>query len=88
MASMRACAPSMSSICRSLLGKPLVMFGFYLALAACSTTPVAVCPPLKDYPESFSNQLANEMEAMPADSATVQAIGDYIELRDVLRTCQ
>lgn len=67
--------------------------GFYLlpallAITACSSTPVAVCPPLKDYPESFSNQLANEMEAMPADSATVQAIGDYIELRDVLRTCQ
>lgn len=62
--------------------------GFYLLLAGCSSTPVAVCPPLKDYPLSFSSRLANEMEAMPADSATVQAIGDYIELRDVLKVCQ
>jgi hypothetical protein len=62
-----------------------IVLGF---VTGCSSVPVAVCAPIKDYPESFSNQLANEMETMPADSATVQAIGDYIELRDVLRTCQ
>jgi hypothetical protein len=58
-----------------------------LAIAGCSTVH-AVCPPLKEYPESFSNRLANEMEALPADSATVEAIGDYIALRDSVRACQ
>jgi hypothetical protein len=58
------------------------------SLYGCSSVPHAVCPPLKDYPESFSNRLANEMEAMPADSATVEAIGDYVALRDSVRACQ
>jgi hypothetical protein len=57
-------------------------------VTACTATPVAVCPPLKEYPESFSQRLANEIEAMPADSATVEAIGDYIGLRDAVRACQ
>ena len=60
----------------------------YMLLAACSTTPVAVCPPLKEYPESFSARLANEIEAMLADSATIEAIGDYIALRDAVRACR
>lgn len=59
-----------------------------LLLAACSTTPVAICPPLKTYPPEFSERLANELEAMPSDSATVQAIGDYMATRDMLRKCQ
>jgi hypothetical protein len=58
-----------------------------LAIVGCSTVQ-AVCPPLKEYPESFSNRLANEMEALSADSATVEAIGDYIALRDSVRACQ
>jgi len=57
-------------------------------LAGCQTVPVAVCPPLKEYPESFSQRLANEMEAMPADSATVEAIADYIATRDAIRACR
>ncbi len=57
-------------------------------LAGCSAVPVAVCPPVKTYPPGFSERLANEIEAMPSDSATVEAIGDYIGLRDALRKCQ
>ena len=59
-----------------------------IGITACSATPHAVCPPLKEYPESFHSRLANEIEAMPADSATVEAIGDYIALRDSVRACQ
>lgn len=68
--------------------KQLYIIPVLLAITACTTTPVAVCPPLKEYPESFSNLLANEIEAMPADSATVVAIGDYIALRDAVRACR
>jgi hypothetical protein len=57
-------------------------------LTACSHVPVAVCPPLKTYDEAFNQRLAGELEAMPADSATVEAIGDYIGLRDQIRACQ
>ena len=61
----------------------------FLALSACAShTPVAVCPPIRIYPREFSERLANELEAMPSDSATVEAIGDYIGLRDALRKCQ
>jgi hypothetical protein len=62
--------------------------GFYLLLAACSITPVAVCPPLKAYPPEFNARLADEVEAMPADAAALQAIQDYIALRDAVRACQ
>jgi hypothetical protein len=66
---------------------PLTL-GFYLLLAACSSVPVAVCPPLKTYTPEFNQRLAGELEAMPADSATIEAIGDYIGLRDQIRACQ
>jgi hypothetical protein len=56
-------------------------------LPACTSVPVAQCPPLKQYPPEFSQRLATELEAMPADSATVEAIGDYIALRDSVRAC-
>lgn len=63
-----------------------IIAGF--SLSSCSTTPVSVCPPLKTYPPEFSQRLANEMEAMPSDSATAEAIGDYMGLRDAIRACQ
>jgi hypothetical protein len=59
-----------------------------LSITACSHVPVAVCPPLKTYTPEFNQRLASELESMPADSATVEAIGDYIGLRDQIRACQ
>lgn len=57
-----------------------------LLLAGCAShTPVAVCPPIRTYPPGFSERLASELEAMPSDSATVEAIGDYIGLRDAIK---
>jgi hypothetical protein len=68
--------------------RALLPLAFFLLTGMSCDVPHAVCPPLKEYPESFSNRLANEMEALPADSATVEAIGDYIALRDSVRACQ
>jgi hypothetical protein len=59
-----------------------------LATAACQAVPVAQCPPLKEYTQEFNQRLGNEVDAMPADSATVEAIGDYIALRDSVKECQ
>jgi hypothetical protein len=68
----------------------LILCGFIMlaVVAGCSHVPVAVCPPLKTYTPEFNQRLASELEAMPADSATVEAIGDYIGLRDQIRACQ
>lgn len=59
-----------------------------LLLAACAGTPVAVCPPLKEYTPEFNQRLAAEVDALPADSAVVEAVGDLIGLRDQIRACQ
>ena len=59
-----------------------------LAITACTHTPVAVCPPLRDYNPAFSQRLASELDPLPPDSAIVQAIGDYIQLRDAVRACR
>jgi hypothetical protein len=64
-----------------------IALGFYLLLAGCSSVPVAQCPPLKEYTPEFNQRLGNEVDAMPADSATVEAIGDYIALRDSVKAC-
>jgi hypothetical protein len=66
----------------------LVAFIMLAVMWGCSTVPHAVCPPLKAYPEGFAERLAGELEAMPADSATVEAIGDYLALRDSIRVCK
>ena len=57
-------------------------------LTACAGAPVAVCPSLKTYTPEFNQRLAAEVDALSADSATVEAIGDYIGLRDQVRACQ
>ena len=58
-------------------------------LSACAShTPIPVCPPIRDYSPEFNERLATELESMPSDSATIEAIGDYIGLRDALRQCQ
>lgn len=68
---------------------PLAIWGTVCLLASgCTSVPVAHCPPLKTYPPEFSQRLADEVDAMPADSATVEAIGDYIALRDSVRACR
>lgn len=59
-----------------------------LAIAACSTTPHAICPPLRTYSPEFNARLATELEALPPESATIEAIGDYISLRDQIKACK
>lgn len=58
-----------------------------LFLSGCTTVQTA-CPPLKRYPPEFSARLADEVQAMPDDSAALRTIIDYAQLRDILRACQ
>jgi hypothetical protein len=44
---------------------------------------------LKQYDERFNNQLANELEGLPAASTAIdEAVKNYIYLRDRIRRCE
>lgn len=45
------------------------------------------CPSLKSYSEQFNEKLADEVQSLPAGTATETALIDYIELRDRIRAC-
>ncbi|MGH6883191.1 hypothetical protein [Hypericibacter sp.] len=59
-----------------------------LLLAACRTPVVTACPPVPIYDPEFQGRLADEIHALPPDSALGQAIIDYKRLRDQLRACR
>lgn len=65
----------------------IAALGLTLFLHGCTSTSIAVCPPLKSYPPEFNARLADEVEAMPADAASLQAIQDYMATRDAIRAC-
>lgn len=56
-------------------------------LTGCVQT-VSSCPPLKTYTPEFNARLADEVEAMPEDSAALRAILDYAALRDQVKACR
>lgn len=46
------------------------------------------CPPIAQYDETFSNNLADELAKIPADYVHVDtALSDYVKLRDKIRLC-
>jgi len=66
-----------------------LMIFFIVFLASCAAIPSpSACPPLKDYSEGFNQRLAGELEAQPEGSAIIEAMGDYISLRDQVRACR
>jgi len=62
---------------------------FIVFLASCAAIPSpSACPPLKDYSEGFNQRLAAELEPLQEGSAIIEAMGDYITLRDQVRACR
>lgn len=68
-----------------------------LALVGCTTTgepltqparAIRVCPEVKAYTAAFQDQLRTEIRSI-SDShpATVEAVGDYLGMRDAARKC-
>lgn len=53
-----------------------------------SSGDISVCPKIVEYQAAFKNRLADEIEALPAGTATEAALIDYRRLRDELRKCQ
>jgi len=64
-----------------------------LLLAGCAQTVYRTkleiyCPQIKQYDERFNNQLADELESLPAASTAIdEAVKNYIYLRDRIRRC-
>lgn len=64
-----------------------------LSLLSACATPVyktkleIYCPPLKEYTQEFNKKLASEVERLPSDAKTVEALSDYVALRDTIRAC-
>jgi hypothetical protein len=66
----------------------VLAFSAALMMTACHTPVVTACPPVPTYSSEFQWQLAEEIHALPPDSALGQAIVDYKRLRDQLRACR
>lgn len=76
---------------RSWLGPKLARFYLLpvlLAITACTSTPVAVCPAIVDYSPGIQAEAADEILALPPGSVLVQFMQDYASLRARLRECQ
>ncbi len=58
------------------------------AIAGCSAVNPGPCPPLKAYTAEENNRLADELDALPEGSITIDVIADYMVLRDQVRACQ
>jgi hypothetical protein len=67
--------------------RPLAL-AVLLLLAACAAPVVTACPPVPSYSTEFQARLADEIHALPPDSALGVAIIDYKRLRDQLRACR
>jgi hypothetical protein len=46
------------------------------------------CPSVTGYSKQFNEKLADEVQSLPAGTATETALIDYIELRDRIRRCE
>lgn len=61
-------------------------------LAGCATAPTdptaVAAPHLVDYPPAVQRQAADELEALPDDSAVGRMIADYGNLRDQVRALE
>jgi hypothetical protein len=58
------------------------------SLAGCSTVPHVVCLPLKERTPEFNERLASELDQLPPEAATIDAIAELISLRDQIRACR
>ena len=59
-------------------------------LSACGTagSDHGACPPVVDYPAAVQKRAAEELEAMPEDSAVAGMMADYHVLRRQARACE
>ena len=66
----------------------LAVISSFMALAACTATPVAVCPEPVVYTTAEQKAVADELRAIPAPCMTCRFMTDYAQERAKLRVCQ
>jgi hypothetical protein len=59
-----------------------------LAVAGCTSVPVAVCPAVREWTPGQQAEAAEEILALPPGSILVEMMLDYAETRAKLRACQ
>ena len=73
------------------MGRTVALLAATTLLTACATGPSETgagrCPSLVDYSLEFQERAADEVEAMPEDSAIVAMLIDYTLMRDQTRAC-
>jgi len=60
-------------------------------LSACATVSserfTGVCPPVVEYDAEFQTRAAEEVQALPEESAVVDMLSDYAVMREQVRGC-
>lgn len=57
-------------------------------LTGCGTAALSDCPPLVEYSNEFKRKLADELEALPPNSALATFTIDSYVLRNMVRACR
>lgn len=65
---------------------PIVLTAALLS-SGCAIKTISVCPPVIPYTDEFQERAADELEALPDDSAVGVMVEDYLVTRDMLRAC-
>jgi PBP1b-binding outer membrane lipoprotein LpoB len=91
---LRPVTNSMNFIRRWQMKKLTILLIASLLLTGCAQTVYRTqleiyCPKIKQYDDRFNNQLADELESLPAASTAIdEAVKNYIYLRDRIRRCE
>lgn len=70
-----------------MLRLALVLTGL-VSLSACATVVSDTCPTLFDYSNAEQARAAEELDALPEDSALARLVGDYGVVRNEIRACR
>ncbi len=66
---------------------PVLAANLLTACATANSDLTCSCPPIKTYSKSVQQQMADEIDMLPADSVLVAAMQDYALLRQQIRAC-
>lgn len=70
----------------------LLLLAVAVSLSGCGETVFKTklevfCPTIRAYSTDFNQKLADEVQSLPSSTAIEEALIDYINLRDRIRTC-
>lgn len=72
----------------NVYAKTVCSIALVIFVAGCVAPVPNYCPRIPRYGKAFNEQLANELEPIPDNSAIMRVVEDYISLRDQLQACR